>query len=201
MNDTIRSDFPILQRTIYDKPLVYLDNAATTQKPQCVVEKITEEYYNVNANIHRGVHFLSQQATEAHEEARRTVQMFINAAKHEEIIFTRGTTESINLVASSYVYEFMSPGDEVIISAMEHHSNIVPWQIQAARYDITLKVIPVNKTGELDMDAFEKLFSEKTKLVSVTHISNVLGTINPVEEIIKIAHAHDVPVLIDGAQA
>ena len=201
MNIAIRDDFPILGRTIYDKPLVYLDNAATTQKPRCVVEKITDEYYNVNANIHRGVHFLSQQATEAHEEARRTVQKFINAAKAEEVIFTRGTTESINLVASSYVYEFMSPGDEVIISAMEHHSNIVPWQIQAARYNIAVKVIPVNEAGELDMDAFKKLFSDKTKLVSVTHISNVLGTVNPVEEIIKISHAHDVPVLIDGAQA
>ena len=201
MNKAIRDDFPILQRTIYNKPLIYLDNAATTQKPRCVVEKITNEYYNVNANIHRGVHFLSQQATEAHENARRTVQKFINAAKPEEIIFTRGTTESINLVASSFVYEFMSPGDEVIISEMEHHSNIVPWQIQAARYNIAVKVIPVNEVGELDINAFEKLFSEKTKLVSVTHISNVLGTVNPVEEIIKISHAHDVPVLIDGAQA
>ena len=201
MNSTIRNDFPILRRTIYDKPLVYLDNAATTQKPRCVVEKIAEEYYNVNANIHRGVHFLSQQATEAHEEARRTVQKFINASKAEEIIFTRGTTESINLVASSYVYECMSPGDEVIISAMEHHSNIVPWQIQAARYNIAVKVIPVNEAGELDMEAFEKLFSEKTKLVSIMHISNVLGTVNPVADIIKISHSHNVPVLIDGAQA
>ncbi|MDR2916112.1 MAG: cysteine desulfurase [Tannerella sp.] len=201
MNEAIRKDFPILQRTIYDKPLVYLDNAATTQKPRCVVEKITEEYYNVNANIHRGVHFLSQQATEAHEEARRTVQKFINAGKSEEIIFTRGTTESINLVASSFIYEFMSPGDEVIISGMEHHSNIIPWQIQAARYDISIKVIPVNEAGELDMDEYVKLFSEKTKLVSVTHISNVLGTINPVEEIIRISHQHNVPVMIDGAQA
>ena len=201
MNKAIRDDFPILQRTIYDKPLVYLDNAATTQKPRCVVEKITEEYYNVNANIHRGVHFLSQQATEAHEDARRTVQNFINAGKPEEIIFTRGTTESINLVASSFVYEFMSPGDEVIISAMEHHSNIVPWQIQAARYDISIKVIPVSEAGELDMGAFENMFSERTKFVSVTHISNVLGTINHVGEIIRISHEHNVPVLIDGAQA
>ena len=201
MNKAIRDDFPILQRTIYDKPLVYLDNAATTQKPRCVVEKITEEYYNVNANIHRGVHFLSQQATEAHEDARRTVQKFINAGKPEEIIFTRGTTESINLVASSFVYEFMSPGDEVIISAMEHHSNIVPWQIQAARYDISIKVIPVSEAGELDTRAFENLFSERTKFVSVTHISNVLGTINHVGEIIRISHEHNVPVLIDGAQA
>ena len=201
MNNVIRSDFPILQRTIYDKPLVYLDNAATTQKPRCVVEKISEEYFNVNANIHRGVHFLSRQATEAHEDARRTVQKYINASKPEEIIFTRGTTESINLVASSFVYECMSPGDEVIISVMEHHSNIVPWQIQAARYNISIQVIPVSETGELDMEAFRKLFSEKTKLVSITHISNVLGTVNPVEDIIRISHEHAVPVLIDGAQA
>jgi cysteine desulfurases, SufS subfamily len=201
MNKSIRDDFPILQRTVYDKPLVYLDNAATTQKPRCVVEKITEEYYNVNANIHRGVHFLSQQATEAHEEARRTVQRFINADKPEEIIFTRGTTESINLVASSFVYEFMSPGDEVIISAMEHHSNIVPWQIQAERNNISVKVIPINDAGELDMNTFEQLFSEKTKLVSVAHISNVLGTINEVKSIISLSHKHNVPVLIDGAQA
>ena len=201
MNKAIREDFPILKRTVYDKPLVYLDNAATTQKPRCVVEKITDEYLNVNANIHRGVHFLSRQATEAHEEARRTVQKFINAAKYEEIIFTRGTTESINLIASSFVFEMMSPGDEVIISGMEHHSNIVPWQIQAARQNISIRVIPVNETGELDMGAYEKLLSEKTKLVSVTHISNVLGTVNPVEEIIRIAHEQQVPVLIDGAQA
>jgi len=201
MNPFIREDFPILKRTVYDRPLVYLDNAATTQKPRCVVEKITDEYLNVNANIHRGVHFLSQQATQAHEEARRTVQKFINAGKPEEIIFTRGTTESINLVASSFVYEMMSPGDEVIISGMEHHSNIVPWQIQAARYDISIQVIPVNEAGELDMAAYEKLFSKKTKLVSISHISNVLGTINPIEEIIRIAHEHQVPVLVDGAQA
>ena len=201
MNKTIREDFPILQSTVYGKPLVYFDNAATTQKPRCVVEKITEEYYNINANIHRGVHYLSQQATEAHEAARRTVQQFINAAKSEEIIFTRGTTESINLIASSFVYEMMSPGEEVILTGMEHHSNIVPWQIQAARSHISIQVIPVNEAGELDMESFEKLFSEKTKLVSVTHISNVLGTVNPIEEIIRISHAHGVPVLIDGAQA
>ena len=201
MNKKIREDFPILQRTVYDHPLIYFDNAATTQKPRCVVEKITEEYLNINANIHRGVHFLSQQATEAHEAARRTAQKFIHAAKPEEIIFTRGTTESINLIASSFVYEMMAPGDEVIISGMEHHSNIVPWQIQATRSNISIQVIPVKETGELDMESFEKLFSRKTKLVSVTHVSNVLGTINPIEEIIRIAHAHDVPVLIDGAQA
>ncbi|MDR1380266.1 MAG: cysteine desulfurase [Tannerella sp.] len=197
----IRDDFPILHRTVYGRPLIYLDNTATTQKPRCVVEKITEEYYNVNANIHRGVHFLSMQATEAHEEARCTVRKFINAGKSGEIIFTRGTTEAINLIASSFTYEYMAPGDEVIISAMEHHSNIVPWQIQAVRQGIVIKVIPVDGTGELDMEAFAKLFSPKTRIVSVTHISNVLGTINPVEDIIRIAHAHSVPVLIDGAQA
>jgi cysteine desulfurase/selenocysteine lyase len=201
MNETIRNDFPILQRTVYGRPLVYLDNAATTQKPRCVIEKITEEYCNVNANIHRGVHFLSQQATEAHENARRTVRKFINAARPEEIIFTRGATESINLVASCFVYECMSPGDEIILSGMEHHSNIVPWQIQAARYGISIRVIPVNDSGELDMDAFARLFTEKTKLVSVTHLSNVLGTVNPVKELIRTAHGHNVPVLIDGAQA
>ena len=201
MNNKIREDFPILQRTVYDKPLVYLDNAATTQKPLCVVDKIRNEYLNVNANIHRGVHFLSRQATEAHEEARRTAQKFINAAKPEEIIFTRGTTESINLVASGFAYECMAPGDEVIISVMEHHSNIVPWQIQAARHNIAIQVIPMNEAGELDMETYKKLFSEKTKLVSITHISNVLGTINPIDEIIRIAHEHHVPVFVDGAQA
>ncbi len=201
MNQTIRDDFPILQRMVYDRPLIYLDNAATTQKPLCVVEKIRDEYLNVNANIHRGVHFLSRQATEAHEEARRTVQRFINAAHSSEIIFTRGTTESINLIASSFVYECMKPGDEVIISVMEHHSNIVPWQIQAARKNISIQVIPTNENGELNREAFRKMFSEKTKLVSITHISNVLGIINPIEELIRIAHAHQVPVLIDGAQA
>lgn len=201
MNPTIRNDFPILQRMVYDKPLVYLDNAATTQKPRCVVEKMTEEYYNANANIHRGVHFLSRQATEAHEEARRNVQRFLNAGKAEEIIFTRGTTESINLVASSFVYAFMKPGDEVILSEMEHHSNIVPWQIQATRYGIVIRVIPVTPEGELDLEAYEGLFSEKTRLVAVTQISNVLGTVNPVEKMIAAAHQRQVPVLIDGAQA
>ena len=201
MNEKIRQDFPILQRSVHDKPLVYLDNAATTQKPRCVVEKITEEYYNVNANIHRGVHFLSQQATEAHENARRTIQHFINAAKPEEIIFTRGTTEAINLVASSFTYGCMTAGDEVIISAMEHHSNIVPWQVESARNNFIIKVIPITEEGELDMEACEKLFSERTRFVAVTHISNVLGTVNPVRELAQIAHAHNVPILIDGAQA
>ena len=199
--ESIREDFPILSQTIYNKPLVYFDNGATTQKPRCVVEKIEHGYYNVNANIHRGVHFLSQAATEAHEEARQTVQRFLNARSSNEIIFTRGTTESINLVASSFCDECMSAGDEVIVSVMEHHSNIVPWQIQAARKGISLKVIPMNERGELDLEAYRSLFSDKTRLVSVTHVSNVLGTVNPVKEIIRIAHEHDVPVLIDGAQS
>lgn len=197
---SIRNDFPILSRKVYDKELIYFDNAATTQKPRCVVEQITDNYYNVNANIHRGVHFLSQAATEAHEEARKTVQRFINAEHAHEVVFTRGTTESINLIASSFTDAFMNAGDEVIVSVMEHHSNIVPWQIQAARKGISLKVIPINGKGELDMAVFRTLFSEKTKLVSVTHVSNVLGTINPIEEIIQEAHIHNVPVLIDGAQ-
>ncbi len=198
---SIREDFPILSHQIYGKPLVYLDNGATTQKPRCVVEKIEYEYYNVNANIHRGVHFLSQEATEAHEEARKTVQRFINARSSNEIVFTRGTTESINLIASSFTDECMSEGDEVIVSVMEHHSNIVPWQIQAAKKGITLRVIPMNEKGELLLDEYEKLFTDKTRIVSVAHVSNVLGTVNPVKEIIRIAHEHQVPVLIDGAQS
>ncbi len=197
----IRQDFPILSHSVYNKPLIYFDNAATTQKPRVVVERIENGYYNVNANIHRGVHFLSQAATEAHEEARRTVQQFLNAKAPNEIIFTRGTTEAINLVASSFTDEYMEPGDEVIISEMEHHSNIVPWQIQAAKKGIAIKVIPINEKGEFLMDDYRNLFSERTKLVSVTHISNVLGTVNPVEEIIKIAHEQGVPVLLDGAQS
>ncbi len=197
----IRSDFPILSRKVYDKDLIYFDNAATTQKPRCVVETIEADYYNVNANIHRGVHFLSQAATEAHEEARRTVQRFINARDAKEIVFTRGTTESINLVASSFTDACMQPGDEVILSEMEHHSNIVPWQIQAARKGIAIKVVPVTDKGELDMEAFRALFSERTRLVSLTHVSNVLGTVNPVKEIVAEAHRRNVPVLIDGAQA
>lgn len=197
----IRNDFPILSHKIYDKPLIYLDNAATTQKPRIVVEKIESGYYNINANVHRGVHFLSQAATEAHEEARKTVQRFINARSSNEIVFTRGTTESINLIASSFTDECMQEGDEVIISTMEHHSNIVPWQIQAARKGIALKVIPINDKGELDMEAFKNLFSEKTRLVSVTHVSNVLGTVNPVKEMIALAHERGVPVMIDGAQS
>lgn len=198
---SIREDFPILSHQVYNKPLVYLDNAATTQKPRCVVEKIENGYYNVNANIHRGVHFLSQEATEAHEEARRTVQRFLNARSSNEIIFTRGTTESINLVASSFTDECMSAGDEVIVSVMEHHSNIVPWQIQAAKKGISLRVIPMNDKGELLLDEYRKLFTEKTRLVAVTQVSNALGTVNPVKEIIAIAHEQGVPVLVDGAQS
>ena len=197
----IREDFPILGREVYGKPLVYLDNGATTQKPRCVVESIADEYYSVNANVHRGVHFLSQQATNLHEASRETVRRFINARSISEIVFTRGTTESINLVASTFADSQMKEGDEVIVSVMEHHSNIVSWQLQAARKGIRLRVIPMNDRGDLLMDEYERLFSPKTKLVSVAHVSNVLGTINPVERIIEIAHAHGVPVLIDGAQS
>lgn len=197
----IREDFPILDREVYGKPLIYLDNVATTQKPRQVVEAITDEYYSVNANVHRGVHFLSQQATELHEASRETVRRFINARSSNEIVFTRGTTESINLLASSFADSQMKEGDEVIVSVMEHHSNIVPWQLQAARKGIVLKVIPMNDRGELLLDEYEKLFSERTKLVSFAHVSNVLGTVNPAKEMIATAHAHGVPVLIDGAQS
>ncbi len=197
----IREDFPILQREVYGKPLIYFDNAATTQKPRQVVESIVDEYYSVNANVHRGVHFLSQQATELHEGSREAVRQFINARSINEIIFTRGTTEAINLLAYSFGEEFMQEGDEVIISTMEHHSNIVPWQLLAARKGIGIKVIPISDKGELLMDEYEKLFSDRTKLVNVTHVSNVLGTVNPVKELIRIAHEHDVPVLLDGAQS
>ena len=197
----IREDFPILSREVYGKPLVYLDNGATTQKPRCVVEAITNEYYSVNANVHRGVHFLSQQATELHEASRETVRRFINARSTNEIIFTRGTTESINLLASSFAESQMQTGDEVIVSTMEHHSDIVPWQLQAAKKGIVIKVIPMNDKGELLQEEYKKLFSEKTKLVCVMHVSNVLGTVNPVKEMIAEAHAHGVPVLVDGAQS
>ena len=199
--EKIREDFPILSRTVYNKPLVYLDNGATTQKPRCVVESITDEYYSVNSNVHRGVHFLSQQATNLHEASRETVRRFINARSTSEIVFTRGTTESINLVAATFADSQMKEGDEVIVSVMEHHSNIVSWQLQAARKGIVLKVIPMNDKGELLIDEYEKLFSSRTRIVSVAHVSNVLGTVNPVKEIIKIAHAHGVPVLVDGAQS
>ena len=197
----IREDFPILSREVYGKPLVYLDNAATTQKPRQVVDAMVEEYYNVNANVHRGVHYLSQRATDLHEAAREKVRAFIHAGKTEEIIFTRGTTESLNLVASSFCDAFMKEGDEVIVSTMEHHSNIVPWQLQASKKGIVLKVIPMNEKGELLLDAYEQLFTERTKLVSITHVSNVLGTVNPVKEMIAVAHSHGVPVMVDGAQS
>lgn len=197
----IRVDFPILARTVYGKPLVYLDNGATTQKPRSVVEAITEEYYSVNANVHRGVHFLSQQATELHEASRETVRRFINARSTNEIVFTRGTTESINLLASSFGEAFLGEGDEVIVSTMEHHSNIVPWQLLQMRKGIKLRVIPMNDCGELLLNEYERLFTERTRIVCVTHVSNVLGTVNPVKDMIATAHAHGVPVLVDGAQS
>lgn len=199
--ESIRKDFPILSRTVYDRPLVYLDNAATTQKPREVVEAIVNEYYSVNANVHRGVHFLSQQATELHEQARERVARFVGARSSHEIIFTRGTTESLNLVASSFGEACMKAGDEVILSTMEHHSNIVPWQMLRDRKGIVIKVIPINEAGELDLKAYEELFTPRTRLVSVTHVSNVLGTVNPVKELTAVAHAHDVPILVDGAQS
>lgn len=197
----IRKDFPILSREVYGKPLVYLDNSATTQKPRIVVDAIANEYYSENANVHRGVHFLSQQATELHESARAKIAKFLNASSPSEIVFTRGTTEGLNLVASSFSEAFLKEGDEVIISAMEHHSNIVPWQLLEMRKGIKIKVIPITEDGELRVDEYEKLFDERTKLVSVTHVSNVLGTVNPVKELATIAHSHNVPILIDGAQS
>ena len=196
-----RSSFPILSRTIYGKPLVYLDNAATTQKPLVVLDAMREEYLNVNANVHRGVHWMSQQATELHEQARETVRRFLHAGSTDEIVFTRGTTEGINLVASSFCEAFMHEGDEIILSTMEHHSNIVPWQLQAERRGLTIKVIPMTDDGMLDMEAYANLFTERTRIVSVAHVSNVLGTVNPVADMIRIAHEHHVPVLIDGAQS
>ena len=201
MNPEIRQSFPILSRQVYDRPLVYLDNAATTQKPLCVLDAMRDEYLNVNANVHRGVHYLSQQATDLHEAARDTVRRFINAAKTEEIVFTRGTTEAINLVAATFGEQFLNEGDEVIVSVMEHHSNIVPWQLLAQRKGIRIKVIPIDNKGCLLLDEYERLFTDRTRLVSVAHVSNVLGTVNPVAEIIGIAHAHGVPVLVDGAQS
>lgn len=197
----VRESFPILSRTVYGKPLIYLDNGATTQKPLCVLDAMREEYLNVNANVHRGVHWMSQQATDLHEVARETVRKFINARSTTEIIFTRGTTESLNLVASSFVEGCMKEGDEVIVSTMEHHSNIVPWQLQEQRKGIVLKVIPMTDEGELLLEEYEKLFTERTKLVSVTQVSNVLGTVNPIKEMIRIAHEHGVPVVVDGAQS
>ena len=199
--EEIRKDFPILSRTVYNRPLVYLDNAATTQKPRAVVEAMTEEYYSVNANVHRGVHYLSQQATELHEQARGNVQHFINARSEAEIIFTRGTTESLNLVAFSFGEAFLKEGDEVLVSVMEHHSNIVPWQMLRERKGIVLKVIPMTDEGEIDLEAYKNLFSPRTRLVCIAHVSNVLGTVNPVKEMAAIAHAHGAKVLVDGAQS
>ena len=199
--EEIRKDFPILSRTVYNRPLVYLDNAATTQKPRAVVEAMTEEYYSVNANVHRGVHYLSQQATELHEQARGNVQHFINARSEAEIIFTRGTTESLNLVAFSFGEAFLKEGDEVLVSVMEHHSNIVPWQMLRDRKGIVLKVIPMTDEGEIDLEAYKNLFSPRTRLVCIAHVSNVLGTVNPVKEMTAIAHAHGTKVLVDGAQS
>lgn len=197
----VRESFPILSCTVYGKPLIYLDNGATTQKPLCVLDAMREEYLNVNANVHRGVHWMSQQATDLHEAARETVRKFINARSTTEIVFTRGTTESLNLVASSFVEGCMKEGDEVIVSTMEHHSNIVPWQLQEQRKGIVLKVIPMTDEGELLLEEYEKLFTDRTKLVSVTQVSNVLGTVNPIKEMIRIAHEHGVPVVVDGAQS
>ena len=199
--EEIRKDFPILSRTVYNRPLVYLDNAATTQKPRAVVEAMTDEYYSVNANVHRGVHYLSQQATELHEQARANVQEFINARSEAEIIFTRGTTESLNLVAFSFGEAFLKEGDEVLVSVMEHHSNIVPWQMLRDRRGIVLKVIPMTDEGEIDLEAYKNLFSPRTRLVCIAHVSNVLGTVNPVKEMTAIAHAHGAKVLVDGAQS
>lgn len=199
--DKVRADFPILSREVHGKPLVYLDNAATTQKPLCVLDAMRDEYLNENANVHRGVHYLSVQATELHEQARETVRRFLNAGSSSEIVFTRGTTEGLNLIASTFTEAMMGPGDEVIVTVMEHHSNIVPWQLAASRKGIKLRVIPMTDNGILDMEAYKALFNEKTKIVSVAHVSNVLGTVNPVEDIIKIAHQNGVPCVVDGAQS
>lgn len=199
--EKIRADFPILQREVYGRPLIYLDNSATTQKPHQVVDALVNEYYSVNANVHRGVHFLSQQATELHEASRETVRRFLNARSASEIVFTRGTTESINLIASCFGEAVLKAGDEVIVSEMEHHSNIVPWQLLQERKGIRLRVIPITDAGELRLDEYERLFNEHTRMVSITQVSNVLGTVNPVKEMVATAHAHGVPVLVDGAQS
>lgn len=199
--EKIREDFPILSREVHGKPLVYLDNAATTQKPLCVLDAMRDEYLNENANVHRGVHYLSVQATELHEQARETVRRFLNAESASEIVFTRGTTEGLNLIASTFTEAMMEPGDEVIVSTMEHHSNIVPWQLAARRKGIKLRVIPMSDNGILDMEAYEALFNEKTKIVSVAHVSNVLGTVNPISDIVRIAHDNGVPCVVDGAQS
>lgn len=199
--EDIRQDFPILQRDVYGRPLVYLDNAATTQKPRSVVEAISNEYYSTNANVHRGVHFLSQKATDLHEAARERVRQFINARSTAEVLFTRGTTESLNLVASSFGESFLKEGDEVIVSVMEHHSDIVPWQLLRERKGIVIRVIPMDDSGRLDLEAYERLFSERTRLVCVAHVSNVLGTVNPVKQMAATAHAHGAYMLVDGAQS
>ena len=199
--EKVREDFPILSRKVHGKPLVYLDNAATTQKPLCVLDAMRDEYLNENANVHRGVHYLSVQATELHEQARETVRRFLNAKSTSEIVFTRGTTEGLNLIASTFTEAMMEPGDEVIVSTMEHHSNIVPWQLAARRKGIRLRVIPMSDNGILDMEAYKSLFNEKTKIVSVAHVSNVLGTINPISDIVRIAHDNGVPCVVDGAQS
>lgn len=199
--EEIRQDFPILQREVYGCPLVYLDNAATTQKPRSVVEAISNEYFSTNANVHRGVHFLSQKATDLHEAARERVRQFINARSTAEVLFTRGTTESLNLVASSFGEAFLKEGDEVIVSVMEHHSDIVPWQLLRERKGIVIRVIPMDDSGRLDLEAYERLFSERTRLVCVAHVSNVLGTVNPVKKMAATAHAHGAYMLVDGAQS
>lgn len=199
--EKVREDFPILSREVHGKPLVYLDNAATTQKPLCVLDAMRDEYLNENANVHRGVHYLSVQATELHEQARETVRRFLNAESASEIVFTRGTTEGLNLIAATFSEAMMEPGDEVIVSVMEHHSNIVPWQLAARRKGIRLRVIPMTDDGVLDMEAYDNLFNEKTRIVSVAHVSNVLGTVNPVEDIVRMAHDHGVPCVVDGAQS
>ncbi|HUC75101.1 MAG TPA: cysteine desulfurase [Vicinamibacterales bacterium] len=197
----IRRDFPILHELVRGKPLAYLDNAATTQKPQVVIDRLTRYYVEENANVHRGVHWLSERATDAYEEARATVQRFLNASQPGEIVFVRGTTEGINLVAATYGRVHVGAGDEIVISTMEHHSNIVPWQRLCEEKGATLRVIPISDAGELDLEAYEKLLNGRTRIVSVVHVSNALGTINPVEEIVRLAHARGIPVLVDGAQA
>ena len=200
--EKVRADFPILSREVYGRPLIYLDNAATTQKPLCVLNAMRDEYLNENANVHRGVHYLSQQATELHETARETVRRFINARKTEEIVFTRGTTEAINLVASTFCCSQMKAGDEVLVTDMEHHSNIVPWQLQAKQHGIVVRHLPINDDGQLPQpDEMEQYLTGHTRLVSLAHVSNVLGTVNPVSHIISLAHSHGIPVLIDAAQS
>ena len=196
-----RQDFPILEREVYKRPLIYLDNAATTQKPRCVVDAIDEMYYHVNANVHRGIHFLSQRATALHEAAREKVRAFINARSTAEVVFTRGTTESLNLIASSYAQAFLKPGDEVVLTVMEHHSDIVPWQLVRERHGITLKVVPMDDAGNLDMEAYHSLLGPKTRLVCCCHVSNVLGTVNPIREMARMAHVAGAHFLVDGAQS